>query len=237
MDFLKQIIDFFLHLDQHLNEIIQAYHAWTYLILFLIVFAETGLVVTPFLPGDSLLFAAGTFAALGSLDVYLLFVILTVAAILGDTVNYWAGHYIGPKVFSRENVRFLNKKHLERTHEFYEKYGGKTIIIARFIPIVRTFAPFVAGVGKMTYWRFITYNIVGGVAWVAIFVFGGYFFGNQPVVKRNFSLVILAIILISVLPILIEFLRHRYGSKRKEAEKHSASQIVRGERRPDGVAE
>ncbi|HXG92816.1 MAG TPA: DedA family protein [Blastocatellia bacterium] len=214
MEFIKQIIDFFLHLDQHLNEIIQAYHAWTYLILFLIVFCETGLVVTPFLPGDSLLFAAGTFAALGSLDVTLLFVIISIAAILGDTVNYLIGYYVGPKVFSKENVRFLNKKHLDRTHEFYEKYGGKTIVIARFIPIVRTFAPFVAGIGRMTYWRFVTYNIVGGIAWVAIFVFGGYFFGNQPVVKRNFSLVIIAIILISVLPILIEFIRHRARGKK-----------------------
>ena len=215
MDFIKQIVDFFLHLDQHLNEIIQAYHHWTYLILFLIVFCETGLVVTPFLPGDSLLFAAGTFAALGSLDVWILFLILAVAAILGDTVNYWAGYYIGPKVFHRENVRFLNKKHLERTHEFYEKYGGKTIIIARFIPIVRTFAPFVAGIGKMTYWRFIAYNIVGGIVWVAIFVFGGYYFGNQPVVRRNFSLVVVAIILISVLPILFEFVRHRMKKDRQ----------------------
>jgi membrane-associated protein len=216
VDFIKQIIDLFLHLDQHLNEIIQAYHAWTYLILFLIVFCETGLVVTPFLPGDSLLFAAGTFAALGSLDVWILFLILTVAAILGDTVNYWVGYYIGPKIFSRENVRFLNKKHLERTHEFYEKYGGKTIIIARFIPIVRTFAPFVAGIGKMTYWRFITYNIVGGIVWVAIFIFGGYYFGNQPVVRKNFSLVIVAILVISVMPILFEFVRHRMKKSKEQ---------------------
>jgi len=216
MEFIKHIIDFFLHLDVHLGEIIKDYHAWTYLILFVIVFCETGLVVTPFLPGDSLLFAAGTFAALGSLDVVLLFVIISVAAILGDTVNYWIGHYIGPKIFNKENVRFLNKKHLERTHQFYEKYGGKTIIIARFIPIVRTFAPFVAGIGSMTYWRFIAYNIIGGLAWVAIFVFGGYFFGTQPVVKRNFSLVILAIILISVLPIVFEFIRHRTNASREK---------------------
>jgi membrane-associated protein len=217
MEFIKYLVDLFLHLDKHLNEIIQAYGVWTYFILFMIVFCETGLVVTPFLPGDSLLFAAGTFAALGSLDVTLLFVILAVAAIIGDTVNYWIGHYVGPKVFRKEGVRFLNKKHLARTHEFYEKYGGKTIIIARFIPIVRTFAPFVAGIGSMSYWRFITYNIIGGLLWVAICVFGGYLFGNLEIVKRNFSLVIIAIVLISVMPIIIEFARHRLGSRKRGA--------------------
>jgi membrane-associated protein len=196
MEFIRTLIDFFLHLDQHLGELISNYGVWTYLILFLIIFCETGLVVTPFLPGDSLLFAAGTFAALGHLNVFWLFVILTVAAIIGDTVNYWLGHYV------------------ERTHEFYEKYGGKTIIIARFIPIIRTFAPFVAGIGNMTYWRFITYNVVGGIVWVAVCVFAGYFFGNIPVVKRNFSLVILAIIFISVLPIIIEYVRHRSRSRK-----------------------
>jgi membrane-associated protein len=224
MEFIKEIIDFFLHLDRHLGQVIQSYHAWTYLILFLIVFAETGLVVTPFLPGDSLLFAAGTFAALGYMDVILLFIILTAAAIIGDTVNYWVGHYVGPKVFKKEDVRFLNKKHLERTHEFYEKYGGKTIIIARFIPIVRTFAPFVAGVGSMTYGRFILYNIVGGVLWVAIFVFGGYYFGTVEVVRKNFSLVIIAIILLSVMPIVFEFVRHRMSaSKAKKSGEVSPS--------------
>ncbi|HEX8091177.1 MAG TPA: DedA family protein [Blastocatellia bacterium] len=228
MEFVKSLVDLFLHLDKHLNEIIQGYGVWTYLILFLIVFCETGLVVTPFLPGDSLLFAAGTFAALGSLNVTVLFTALCVAAIVGDTVNYWIGHYFGPKVFHRENVRFLNKKHLERTHEFYEKYGGKTIIIARFIPIIRTFAPFVAGIGSMTYWRFITYNIVGGVLWVALCVFGGYFFGNLEIVKRNFSLVVLAIILISVLPIVVEFARHRFGSG-KTAGPDQAPKDLKGE--------
>ena len=188
--------------------------------------------MTPFLPGDSLLFAAGTFAALGSLDVWILFLILTVAAIIGDTVNYWVGYYAGAKIFSRENVRFLNKKHLERTHEFYEKYGGKTIIIARFIPIVRTFAPFVAGIGKMTYWRFIAYNIVGGILWVAIFIFGGYYFGNQPVVRKNFSLVIVAILLISVMPILFEFVRHRMKKS-----KDQAAQFKSEESRADRLAE
>jgi len=168
--------------------------------------------VTPLLPGDSLLFAAGTFAALGSLKVEWLYILLSVAAIGGDTVNYWIGHYVGPKVFSKEDVRFLNRKYLDRTHEFYEKHGGKTIILARFIPIIRTFAPFVAGVGKMTYGHFISYNVIGGLAWIAIFLFGGYFFGNIPLVKRNFTLVILAIIFISVLPAVIEFLNQRYRS-------------------------
>jgi membrane-associated protein len=209
MELIGKLVDLFLHLDQHLNDVIGQYGSWTYLILFLIIFCETGLVVTPFLPGDSLLFAAGAFAALGSLNVFWLFVLLSIAAIAGDTVNYWIGHWVGPKVFHRENVRFLNKKHLERTHAFYERYGGKTIIIARFIPIVRTFAPFVAGIGRMSYWRFIAYNVIGGVAWVAICVFAGYFFGNLAIVKKNFSLVIIAIVLISTLPMLVEYLRHR----------------------------
>ena len=209
MELIGKLVDLFLHLDKHLNDIIGQYGTWTYLILFLIIFCETGLVVLPFLPGDSLLFAAGAFAALGSLNVFWLFVLLSIAAIVGDTVNYWLGYWLGPKVFHRENVRFLNKKHLERTHAFYEKYGGKTIIIARFIPIVRTFAPFVAGLGSMTYWRFMAYNVLGGVAWVACCVFSGYKFGNLEVVKKNFSLVIVAIVLISVLPMLIEYLRHR----------------------------
>ena len=212
MEFFRNLVDLFLHLDKHLGEITQNYGIWTYIILFMIIFCETGLVVTPFLPGDSLLFAAGTFAARGDLNVLILFLTLCVAAIIGDTVNYWIGHYVGPKVFHKENVRFLNKKHLERTHEFYEKYGGKTIIIARFIPIIRTFAPFVAGIGSMSYWRFITYNIVGGVLWVAICVFGGYFFGNLEIVKRNFSLVVIAIVFISVLPIIFEFARQRFRS-------------------------
>jgi len=209
MGLIERLIDLLLHLDKHLNDVIGQYGHWTYLILFLIVFCETGLVVTPILPGDSLLFAAGAFAALGSLNVLWLFVLLAIAAVVGDTVNYWVGYWVGPKVFHRENVRFLNRKHLDQTHQFYEKYGGKTIIIARFIPIIRTFAPFVAGIGSMTYWRFIAYNVIGGVAWVAICVFSGYKFGNLEVVKKNFSLVIVAIVLISVLPMLIEYLRHR----------------------------
>jgi membrane-associated protein len=208
MDLLRSIIDLFLHLDQHLSEVISDYGVWTHLILFLIVFAETGLVVTPFLPGDSLLFAAGTFAALGSLDLGLLVVLLTGAAILGDTVNYWVGAWIGPRAFSG-NVKLLRKDYLDRTHAFYEKHGGKTIILARFVPIIRTFAPFVAGVGTMSYPRFLTYNIVGAVLWVGLFVPAGYFFGNIPAVRKNFTLVILAIIALSVLPIALEAIRAR----------------------------
>jgi membrane-associated protein len=213
MELLRLVIDFVLHIDRHLSEIILAYGVWTYLLLFLIIFCETGLVATPFLPGDSLLFAAGTFAALGSLDVFWLCLILSAAAVLGDTVNYWIGNYAGPKVFQREKVRFLKKEHLERTHQFYERYGGKTIIIARFVPIIRTFAPFVAGIGSMTYWTFISYNVIGGIGWVLICVFVGYFFGNLPIVRENFSLAILAIIVISILPGIIEFVRHHLATK------------------------
>jgi membrane-associated protein len=208
VDLLRGIIDFFLHLDQHLSQVISQYGSWTHLILFLIVFCETGLVITPFLPGDSLLFAAGTFAALGALDVRLIVLLLIVAAILGDTVNYWIGAYIGPRAFGG-NVRLLRKEYLDRTHAFYEKHGGKTIILARFVPIIRTFAPFVAGVGAMSYPRFLTYNVVGAVLWVGLFVLGGYFFGNIRTVRENFTLVILAIIAISVLPIAVEALRAR----------------------------
>jgi membrane-associated protein len=209
MELLKTLLDIFLHIDKHLSELIQNYGLWTYLIMFTIIFLETGLVVTPFLPGDSLLFAAGTFAALGALDMMWLFVILSIAAIAGDTVNYWIGAYVGPKVFHKEKVRFLNKEYLDRTHQFYEKYGGKTIIIARFVPIIRTFAPFVAGIGSMTYWRFISYNVIGGIAWIVLCTLAGFFFGNLPIVKENFSLVILAIIIISILPGVIEYMRHR----------------------------
>jgi membrane-associated protein len=216
MDILSSLVDFILHLDTHLNEIIQTYGVWTYAILFLIIFLETGLVVTPFLPGDSLLFAAGSFAALGVLNPIVLFVLLSFAAILGDTVNYWIGHFIGPRAFSG-NIRFLKKEYLLRTHEFYERHGGKTIILARFIPIIRTFAPFVAGIGAMTYPRFFAYNVVGGVLWVGLFVFGGYYFGNLPFVKENFTLVIVAIIFISVVPGLIEFFRERARSANKAA--------------------
>ena len=210
MEMMKTLFDIFMHLDKHLGVIIQDYGLWIYLILFLIIFCETGLVVTPILPGDSLLFAAGTFASAGSLDIKWLMVLLSIAAVTGDTVNYWIGHFAGPKVFHKEDVRFLNKKYLERTHKFYEKHGGKTIILARFVPIIRTFAPFVAGIGRMTYSHFIIYNITGGIAWIAVFIFGGYYFGSIPAVKNNFTLVVMAIIFISILPGVIEFLRHRY---------------------------
>jgi membrane-associated protein len=209
MEYIQYLIDFILHLDRHLGELVAQYGVWTYVILFLIIFCETGLVVTPFLPGDSLLFAVGALAATGALDVNWIFVLLTVAAIIGDTVNYWIGHAVGPKVFRGESSRLLNRRHLERTHEFYEKYGGKTIILARFIPIIRTFAPFVAGIGSMSYGKFLLYNVVGAIVWIAIFTYAGYFFGNIPIVKRNFTLVIFAIIIISVMPAVIEYWQHR----------------------------
>jgi membrane-associated protein len=216
MDWITFFVNVFLHLDKHLGEVVNSYGVWTYSILFLIIFCETGLVVTPFLPGDSLLFAAGALAASPeagkTLNPFWLFVLLSAAAIAGDTVNYWIGAYIGPKAFSGE-IRFLKKEYLDRTHAFYEKYGGKTIIIARFVPIVRTFAPFVAGIGAMNYPKFILYNIVGGVAWVAAFIFGGYWFGNIEFVKKNFSLVVVAIILISVMPMVVEYLRARREKK------------------------
>ena len=208
MEILTHLIDFILHIDDHLQEIIRNYGGLTYLILFLIVFAETGLVVTPILPGDSLLFAAGTFAALGSLDPFLLTVLLIVAAVVGDGVNYWIGHWIGPKAFSGK-VPWLRQDYLKRTEAFYEKHGGKTIILARFVPIVRTFAPFVAGVGRMQYGRFLAYNVVGAVLWVTICVTAGYFFGNLPFVRENFSLVVLGIIGVSLIPLVVEWIRQR----------------------------
>ena len=215
MDFLVTLLDFFLHLDVHLGEIIRNYGVWTYAILFLIIFMETGFVVTPFLPGDSLLFAAGTFAALGSLDPIVLFILLFAAAVLGDTINYWIGSVVGERTFEKER-RFLNREHLEKTQRFYEKHGGKTIVLARFIPIVRTFAPFVAGVGTMKYRNFIFYNIVGAFLWTSLFIFGGYFVGNIPVVKENFEIVIIVIILISVLPMVVEYINSRREKKSGE---------------------
>jgi membrane-associated protein len=209
MELVRWFVDVFLHLDRHLAEVIANYGGYTYGLLFVIVFLETGLVITPLLPGDSLLFAAGTFAALGSLNVWAVVGLLCVAAILGDTVNYAIGKFLGPKVFHLQKSRLFNPDHLRRTHAFYEKYGGKTIIIARFVPVVRTFAPFVAGIGAMTYTRFIAYNVIGGVAWVLVCVFAGYFFGNLPLVRNNFSLAILAIVVISVLPAVFEYLKHR----------------------------
>jgi membrane-associated protein len=219
LDFIKYLIDLFLHLDKYLSTIIQNYGTWTYFLLFLVIFMETGFVVTPFLPGDSLLFAAGTFAspALGSpLNIWVIWALLCVAAIAGDTANYWIGHFIGPRAFSGE-IRFLKKQYLDRTHAFYERHGGKTIVLARFVPIIRTFAPFVAGVGEMSYARFISYNVIGGIAWVSLFTWGGYFFGTLPFVQNNFSFVVLAIIFISVLPAVIEVIKERTRSM-KEAE-------------------
>ena len=209
MEWIHQIVDLFLHLDKHLNAVIQDCGVWTYLILFLIIFCETGLVVTPILPGDSLLFAVGTFAARGALDLGLLLVLLSVAAVAGDTVNYAIGYRVGPQIFRKEGVRFLDREYLDRTHRFYERHGAKTIVIARFVPIIRTFAPFVAGVGQMSYARFVTYNVAGGVGWIAALVLGGYLFGNISVVRQNFTLVIFAIIVLSILPGVIEFLRQR----------------------------
>ncbi|QHT68101.1 DedA family protein [Rhodocytophaga rosea] len=214
MEFLSQVIDVFLHLDKYLTQIISEYGTWTYLILFLVIFVETGLVVMPFLPGDSLLFAAGALAAnpANDLNVVLLMGLLFVAAFLGDTLNYTIGDYFGPKVFKRD-YRFLKREYLLQTQAFYEKHGGKTIIFARFIPIIRTFAPFVAGVGTMKYSRFISYNIIGGFLWVVAFTIIGYFFGNLPFVKKNFTIVIFAIIFISILPPIIEFIKQKFSKK------------------------
>jgi membrane-associated protein len=217
MEVITNLIELFLHIDEYLAEIIAQYGTWTYALLFLIVFLETGLVVTPFLPGDSLLFAAGSFSTLGVLSPWMLVILLSIAAILGDTVNYWIGHYIGPRAFSG-NIRFLKKEYLDKTHEFYEKHGGKTIILARFVPIVRTFAPFVAGVGAMTYGKFILYNVVGGIVWVNIFVWLGYFFGNLPFVKKNFEIAILAIIFVSVLPMVYEFVKAKWEARKAEVQ-------------------
>lgn len=215
MELISHFVDLFLHLDEHLAEFVSQYGTLTYLLLFAIVFCETGLVVTPILPGDSLLFAAGAVAALESaeLNPHLLVVLLTVAAVLGDAVNYQIGRFIGPAVFRRENARFLKREHLERTQAFYERYGGKTIVIARFVPIVRTFAPFIAGVAQMNYGRFAMYNVTGAIAWVVIGIYAGYLFGSWTFVKENFSLVIIAIVLISLLPAVFEVWRAKRASR------------------------
>lgn len=212
MELIKYLIDFILHLDKHLVQLVTQYGVWTYAILFLIIFCETGLVVMPFLPGDSLIFAVGALAAKDALNFYYVTVLMVIAAILGDTLNYWIGYKLGPQVFRSDSSRWLNRQHLERTHQFYEKYGGKTIIIARFMPIIRTFAPFVAGIGRMSYGRFLVYNVIGGILWIVIFMLAGYWFGNIPIVKRNFTLVIFGIIFVSVLPGVIEYLRMRRQS-------------------------
>jgi membrane-associated protein len=213
VDFLLYFIDIFLHLDRHLADVLQYFGGWTYLVIFLIIFCETGLVVTPILPGDSLLFGLGAFAAnpflKGPLTIEMLLLTLSIAAIAGDSLNYAIGHYLGPRVFQKEDSRFFKRAYLEKTHQFYEKHGGKTIIIARFMPIIRTFAPFVAGIGRMSYSKFISYNVIGGIAWIFLFIMGGYFFGNIPFVKKNFTLVILSIIVISVMPGVIEYFRQK----------------------------
>jgi membrane-associated protein len=206
------IIDYILHLDRHLNVVLASVGMWSYLLFFAIIFAETGLVVTPFLPGDSLVFTLGTLAATGSLHIGWLFVILCAAAILGDSANYAVGKYFGSLILKKQGAWFLKKEHIDRTHRFYEKYGSKTIVLARFVPIVRTFAPFVAGVGRMSYGHFLTYNVVGGLLWITLFVFGGYFFGSAPIVKNNFGLVIIVIIILSILPALIEIWKEKRRS-------------------------
>jgi membrane-associated protein len=213
---IKDLIDMFLHLDVTLQRVVTDYHQWVYLLLFAVIFCETGLVVTPFLPGDSLLFAAGSIAAMegAPLNVRLVFIIMACAAILGDSSNYWIGRFIGPKVFHTEKTRFLNRKHLDKTHAFYEKHGGKTVVIARFMPIIRTFAPFVAGIGKMMYLRFLAFSVFGTCCWMSCFVLGGYYFGNIPFVKKNFTAVIMAIIVISILPAAIGFIKSRLEAKK-----------------------
>ena len=218
-DLLKKLADFIIHIDRHLAEIIASYGLWTYGVLFLIIFAETGLVVMPLLPGDSLLFAAGAFCAKPEtgLNVHLMAGLLLIAAILGDTVNYWIGRKVGPAVFKREDSIWLRKKHLDKAHAFFEKYGGRAVILARFVPIVRTFVPFIAGVGSMTYPRFMAYNLIGGFVWIYFFTYAGFLFGNQPFVQKNFKLVILAIIILSVLPIVIEFVREWRKSRQAAA--------------------
>ncbi len=209
MELVKFAIDFVIHMDHYLAQIIQSTGYWTYAILFVVIFIETGLVVTPFLPGDSLLFAAGAIAsATGAIDIKLFYILMALAAVAGDTANYWIGHSLGPRVFTEES-RWFKKEYLDKTHAFYEKHGGKTIFLARFIPIIRTFAPFVAGIGEMTYVHFISYNIFGGVVWTALFIFGGYFFGNIAFVKDHFSLVVIAIILISLVPVFVELIKNR----------------------------
>jgi membrane-associated protein len=211
--FLTTFIDIILHLDIHLQWVIETYDVWTYAILFLVIFCETGLIVTPFLPGDSLLFAAGAFAALGSLNLSLLFLIIFVAAVLGDFVNYSLGNYVGPKIFKKEKSLLFNKNYLMKTEAFYEKHGPKTIIAARFMPIIRTFAPFVAGIGKMGWLKFVAYNIIGAVLWCVVFLLGGYFFGNIQIVKENFTLVIMVIIVLSFVPVVKELIMHYWKNR------------------------
>jgi len=217
VELIKQILDFVLHVDVYLNDIIAQYGAWTLALLFIIVFMETGVVVTPFLPGDSLIFAAATFAARGALNPWAMFILISIAAVAGDTLNYWIGHRVGAKAYTGE-IRWIKKEYMERTHAFFEKHGGKTIFLARFVPIVRTFAPFVAGVSQMPYGYFIRWNFIGGISWVAIFTPLGYFFGNLPFVQDNFELVILAILVISVVPVIVEALKARKEMQKPKVE-------------------
>ncbi len=209
---IESLFELFFHLDKHMNLLIQNFGNWSYLVMFIIIFCETGLVVTPFLPGDSLIFTAGAIAARGYLEISLLYLVLSSAAIIGDSTNYWIGYLMRSKVFRGKKIRFIKHEYLEKTNRFFERHGGKTIVLARFIPIIRTFAPFVAGIGKMTYWRFLFYSIIGSFVWMAIFILAGYFFGNLPLVQSNFSLVIIAIVCISVLPAVTEFLKERFKS-------------------------
>lgn len=222
-----EIVEIFLHLDEYLNNIIQLFGPLTYVVLFLIVFAETGLVVAPFLPGDSLLFVAGTLSGSGFLNIFVAYIALLAAAIIGDTVNYWVGYYIGPRVFARENSKIFKKAYLEKTREFYDKHGGKTIILARFLPILRTFAPFVAGVGKMHYKTFLFYNVIGGFSWVTLFMLAGYFFGGLSFIQNNFEFAVVIIIFVSLLPMAIEFVKHRMSPKlaKEQLEHATYSQI------------
>ncbi|MBI4918811.1 DedA family protein [archaeon] len=214
MKMLAEFINLLLHIDKYLSGVIETYSLWTYAILFLVIFLETGFVVTPFLPGDSLLFAVGSFAALGSLNLSYSIILIIIAAILGDTINYSVGHHLGPKVFKKENARFFKKEYLNKTKEFYDTYGKKSIFLARFVPIIRTFAPFVAGIGKMNYFEFLKYNIFGGVVWSLLCILAGYFFGNIQIVKENFSLAVLAIIVISFIPILFEIVNKIIKNKK-----------------------
>ena len=218
MEFFSFIIDFILHIDQHLTELAAQYGVWIYGILFLIIFCETGLVVMPLLPGDSLLFAAGSIAAIGKMNIHLMVVLLIIAAILGDAVNFMIGKFFGEKLFANPNSKIFKQSHLQKTQQFYAKHGGKTIILARFIPIVRTFAPFVAGMGHMTYHHFLAYNVIGGVLWVTLFSYLGYFFGNLPIVKDNLSLVLVAIIVLSILPGIVEIIRHKRAANKASAQ-------------------
>jgi membrane-associated protein len=213
MELIRNSFEFIMHLDTYLNVIIRDWGNWSYLLLFIIIFCETGLVVTPFLPGDSLLFAVGALSALGTFSIPLLFITLSGAAIIGDTANYAFGNLFGEKIILRGHYRFFKKEHIERTHKFFERHGGKTIILARFVPIVRTFAPFVAGVGKMSYFKFLAYNVTGALMWVAVFMAGGYYFGNMPVIQHNFSIVIVVIMLISLLPVILEYRKHHKRKK------------------------